>query len=146
MLRLQILLYELLRENQQRERSKITPHIHIRVKHPFLSQHHQSSLALLIVCLINCPCNCFCVHCVLLLFFFLYLYTFGVFLSSFSSIAHAAITNISLQFADMTSSSYFFDVIFFPLANFNYWSKFYVNIITSSGVMIIFFYIKNTPI
>ena len=96
MLRLQILLYELLRENQQRERSKITPHIHIRVKHPFLSQHHQSSLALLIVCLINCPCNCFCVHCVLLLFFFLYLYSFGVFLSSFSSIAHAAITNISL--------------------------------------------------
>ena len=51
-----------------------------------------------IVCLINCPCNYFCVHCVFLPFFFLCLYSFGVFLSSSSSIVRAAINNFSLLF------------------------------------------------
>ena len=35
----------------------------VLLKHLFFSHPHQSSLALPIVCLINCPCNCFCVHC-----------------------------------------------------------------------------------
>ena len=63
-------------------------------KHPFLSHPHRSSLALPIVRLINRLCNCFCVHCVFLSFFFLFLYSFGVSLSSFSSIIHAAINNL----------------------------------------------------
>ena len=56
------------------------------------------------------------------------------------------------QSSDMPSSSNFFDVIFFLLSS--YWSKFYVNIITGSGVMTISFYkgltrnpeIGNTPV
>ena len=42
-------------------------------KHPFLSHPHWSSLALLIVCLINCACNCFCAHYV---FSFHYFFSF----------------------------------------------------------------------
>ena len=46
------------------------------------------------------------------------------------------------QFSNLTSSSKFFDVALFilPLVKFSYLSKFYVNIITGSGIMIIFFY------
>ena len=40
------------------------------------------------------------------------------------------------QFSDMTSTSNFF----VSLVNFSYWSKFHVNIITGSGIMIIFYY------
>ena len=55
------------------------------------------------------------------------------------------------QFADMTVSSNFFDVVLFK---FNYWSKFHLNIMTGSGVVTIFFYkgltrnreIGNTPV
>ena len=60
------------------------------------------------------------------------------------------------QFADMTSSSNFFDVVLFLFffVKFSYWSKFHVNIITGSGVMTIFFCkgltrnpkIGNTPV
>ena len=39
---------------------------------PPLSHPYQSSLALPIVFLINCPCNCFCVNCVFFSFFFLF--------------------------------------------------------------------------
>ena len=46
---------------------------------------------------------------------------------------------MTLQFVDMTSSSDFFGVVFFSLVKFCYWSKFHVHIITSSGVMTIFF-------
>ena len=49
------------------------------------------------------------------------------------------ITMIS-QFANMTSSSTFLDVILFLLSSLVYWSKFHVNIITGSGVMTIYFY------
>ena len=70
----------------------------ILFKHPFLSNPHRSSLALLIVYLINCPCNRFCAHCIFLSFFFLFLYSFGVFLSLSFSIVHAAINNLSLLF------------------------------------------------
>ena len=55
----------------------------------------------------------------------------------------------------MTSSSMFWK-FFVSLVKFSYWSKFHVNIITSSGVMTIFFYkgltknpeaeIGNTPV
>ena len=56
------------------------------------------------------------------------------------------------QFSYMTLSSNFFDVV--SLVKFNCWSKFYVSIITGSGVMIISFYkrlirnpeIGNTPV
>ena len=68
-------------------------------KHPFLSHLHQSLLALLIVFLINCSSNCFCIYCVFLSFFFLFLYSL-VFLSSSSSIVHAAINNPSLLFLE----------------------------------------------
>ena len=68
-------------------------------KHPFLSHLHQSLLALLIVFLINCSSNCFCIYCVFLSFFFLFLYSL-VFLSSSSSIVHAAINNLSLLFLE----------------------------------------------
>ena len=47
----------------------------IPFKHPFLSHLHQSSLALLIVFLINCSSNCFYIYCVFLSFFFLFLYS-----------------------------------------------------------------------
>ena len=55
------------------------------------------------------------------------------------------------QFADMTLSLNFFDVVLFK---FSYWSKFHLNIMTGSGVMTIFFYkgltrnreIGNTPV
>ena len=58
------------------------------------------------------------------------------------------------QFLDMWSSSNFFDVIFFSLFKLSYWSRFYVNILTRSGVMTIFFYkwlttnpeVGNTPV
>ena len=58
------------------------------------------------------------------------------------------------QISDMTSSSVFFDVVFFSLVRFTYWSKFRVNIITGSEVKTIFFYkeltrnpeIGNTPV
>ena len=55
----------------------------------------------------------------------------------------------------MTSTSHLLGVFFFvSLVNFRYWSKFHVNIITSSGIMTIFFYkgltwnpdIRNTPV
>ena len=57
------------------------------------------------------------------------------------------------QFADMTSLSISFWRCFVSLVKFSYWSKFHVNIITGSGVMIIYFYkgltrnpeIKNNP-
>ena len=59
-----------------------------------------------------------------------------------------------LQLFDMTSSSIFFWRYIVCLANFSYWSKFHVNIITGSGIMTIFFYkgltrnpeIGNTPV
>ena len=55
------------------------------------------------------------------------------------------------QFANMTSSSNFFDVVLF--LKFSHWSKFHVNIIAGSRVTRIFFYkgltrnaeIGNTP-
>ena len=57
------------------------------------------------------------------------------------------------QCSKMTSSSNFW-TFFVSLVNFNYWSKFQVNIITGSGVMTISFYkrltrnpeIRNTPV
>ena len=58
-------------------------------KHPFLSHHHPSSLVLSVVFLMNCPCNCFCVQCIFPSFFFLFLYSFGVSLSSSSSVVCA---------------------------------------------------------
>ena len=56
------------------------------------------------------------------------------------------------QFSDMTSSQIFFDAV--SLVKFSYWSKIQVNIITSSGIMTVFFYkrftrnpdIGNTPV
>ena len=48
------------------------------------------------------------------------------------------------QFTDMTSSSIFFEVVFVFLVKFSYWSKFHVNIMTGSGVMITFFYMGLT--
>ena len=56
------------------------------------------------------------------------------------------------QFSDMLSSPDFFDVV--SLVKFSYWSKIHVNIITSSGLMTVFFYkwftrnpdIGNTPV
>ena len=58
------------------------------------------------------------------------------------------------QFFDMASLWIFFWCCFAPLVEFNYWSKFHVNIITGSGVMTISFYerltrnpeIGNTPV
>ena len=58
------------------------------------------------------------------------------------------------QFSDMESSSIFFWRFSLSFVKFSYWSKFHVNIITSSEVMIIYFYkgstrnpeIRNTPI
>ena len=44
------------------------------------------------------------------------------------------------QFVDMTSSSMFVWRCFVSLVRFNYWSKFYANIITGSGVMPIYLY------
>ena len=58
---------------------------------PFNSHPHWFSLALPVVCLINCPYHCFCVHCAFLAFFFLFLYSFHVPLFSVSSVVHAAI-------------------------------------------------------
>ena len=43
------------------------------------------------------------------------------------------------QLSDITSSSIFWRP-FVPLIKFSYWFNFHVNIITGSGVMIIFFY------
>ena len=43
------------------------------------------------------------------------------------------------QFADMTSSSNFFDVVNFVF-NFSYWFKFHVNILTRFRVITIFLY------
>ena len=48
-------------------------------------------------------------------------------------------TTMTSQFADMTSSSIFFDVAFVSLVKFRYLSKFHVNNITGSGVMAIYF-------
>ena len=67
-------------------------------KHAFRSHLYQSSLALSIVCLINCPFNCFCVHFVFLSFFFFFLYSCGVPLSSLSSVLRAAINSLFLLF------------------------------------------------
>ena len=61
---------------------------------------------------------------------------------------------MTLQLANMMSSSNFFDIAMLFFVKFNYWSKFYVNIMTSSGVTTIFVYkgltrdleIWNTPI
>ena len=58
------------------------------------------------------------------------------------------------QFVNMTSSPDFFKLCHVALVNFSYLSKFYVNIMTGSGVMTIFFYkgltrnpeIENTPV
>ena len=58
------------------------------------------------------------------------------------------------QFSDIESSSIFFWRFFLSFVKFSCWSKFHVNIITSSEVMIIYFYkgstrnpeIRNTPI
>ena len=52
------------------------------------------------------------------------------------------------HFGDMASSSIFLSC-FFSLVKFSHWSKFHVNIITGSEVMIIFFYkglTKNSEI
>ena len=54
-------------------------------KHPYLSDSQRSSLALPIVCLINCPCKCFCIHCVFRSFFFLILESFSTLFGLFSS-------------------------------------------------------------
>ena len=48
------------------------------------------------------------------------------------------------QFANMTSPSISFDVAFVSLIKFSYWFKFHVNIITGSGVMVVFFF-RNWP-
>ena len=58
------------------------------------------------------------------------------------------------QFVNMTSSPDFFKLCRVAVVNFSYLSKFYVNIMTGSGVMTIFFYkgltrnpeIGNTPV
>ena len=58
------------------------------------------------------------------------------------------------QLFNMTSTSNCFWRCFVSLVNFNYWSKFHVNIITGSGIIINFFYkgltrnpdIRNTPV
>ena len=58
------------------------------------------------------------------------------------------------QFADIIWNFFFFLMLFCFFCQLSYWSKFHVNIITSSGVMIIFFYqglirnpeIRNTTI
>ena len=59
------------------------------------------------------------------------------------------------QFVEMRSSSNSFHVFFVSLVKFSYRYKFHINIITGSGVMIIFFYkglksrnpeIRNTPV
>ena len=67
-------------------------------KHPILSNPHQSSLALRVVYLINCPYIFFWVQCIFLSFFLLFRYSFGVSLSSSYSIVRAAIKNLSLLF------------------------------------------------
>ena len=54
-------------------------------KHPYFSHSQRSSLALPIVCLINCPCKCFCIHRVFLSFFFLILESFSTLFGLFSS-------------------------------------------------------------
>ena len=57
--------------------------------------------------------------------------------------------NNDITIADMMPSSVVFDVVFFFLVKFSYWSKFHVNIINDSGVMTIFFYkglIRNSEI
>ena len=48
------------------------------------------------------------------------------------------------QLANMTSPSISFDVAFVSLIKFSYWFKFHVNIITGSGVMVVFFF-RNWP-
>ena len=58
------------------------------------------------------------------------------------------------QFSDTTSTSNFFWRLFVSLVKVSCWSKFHVNIITSSGIMTIFFYkgltrnpeIRNCPV
>ena len=58
------------------------------------------------------------------------------------------------QFFEMTSSSIFFYIFFVFLVKFNYWGKFYVDVITGSGVMTISSYkgltrnpeVANTPV
>ena len=47
---------------------------------------------------------------------------------------------MTLQFAGMTSSSFFFWRYIVCLVKFSYWSIFYVNIITGSGLRTIYFY------
>ena len=69
---------------------------------------------------------------------------------NWSKIGKTAMTS---QFAEMTSSSFFWGC-FVSFAKFSYWSKFHVNIITGSGIMTIFFCkwltrnpeIGNTPV
>ena len=59
--------------------------------------------------------------------------------SGLLQIVHCQLTMTS-HFADMTSSSIFFDVAFVSLCKFIDWSKFHINIITDSAVMTIFLY------
>ena len=47
---------------------------------------------------------------------------------------------ITSQFCDMTAPTTFFWRCFVSIMKFSYWSKFHVNIITGSGVLIISFY------
>ena len=47
---------------------------------------------------------------------------------------------ITPQFSDLNSLSILFDIAFFPLITFSYWSKFHVNLINGFGVMTISFY------
>ena len=57
-------------------------------------------------------------------------------------------TTMMSQFVDMISSTNFFDIVLFLLSSL-VWSKFHVNIITTSGVTIVFFYkgfIRNLEI
>ena len=48
-------------------------------KHPFLSHPHRSSLALPIVCLINCLCNSFCVYFLFPLFVLIWCFSIFMF-------------------------------------------------------------------
>ena len=53
------------------------------------------------------------------------------------------------QFADMTPSSFVFQLCRISLVKFSYWSKFHVSVMTGSGVMTIFDYkglIRNLEI
>ena len=52
---------------------------------------------------------------------------------------------VTSQFANMTSLSIFFDACLVSLVKFKYWPKFHVNIITGSGVMIIYLYKGHWP-